>query len=144
MLQQAIETCQPLIQARRHKLIASLPDQPLGPDGDSLRLAQVVSICSTMPPNIRPKAAQFGWRRRVSRMTPSYGSGIPAKALLPYLFDVFTQAERTLDRFQGRLGLGLTIVQRCGAARRPGGGQERKPRSGGEFIVRLPLSEGQA
>ncbi|WP_434132528.1 ATP-binding protein [Methylocaldum sp. GT1BB] len=71
------------------------------------------------------------------------GEVIP-KALLPYLFDVFTQAERTLDRFQGRLGLGLTIVQRCGAARRPGGGQERRPRSGSEFIVRLPLSEGQA
>lgn len=69
------------------------------------------------------------------------GEGIPS-ALLPHLFDVFTQSERTLDRAQGGLGLGLTIVQKI--AELHGGRVEVKsegPGKGSEFIVRLPLGD---
>jgi signal transduction histidine kinase len=108
VLQQAIETCQPLIQARRHKLIASLPDQPLGLDGNSLRLAQVVSNLLNNAAKYTPEGGTI-WLEAACEQDDAViwirdtGEGIP-KALLPYLFDVFTQAERTLDRFQGRLG----------------------------------------
>src|SRR5690606_28397769 len=72
------------------------------------------------------------------------GEGIP-RALLPHLFDVFTQSERTLDRAQGGLGLGLTIVRKI--AELHGGCVEVKsdgPGKGAEFIVRLPLDDGKS
>src|SRR6185437_2800195 len=69
------------------------------------------------------------------------GAGIPAD-LLPNVFDLFTQGDRTLDRAQGGLGIGLTLVRRL--AELHGGSAEA--RSGGaglgsEFTVRLPMVE---
>jgi CheY-like chemotaxis protein len=70
--------------------------------------------------------------------------GIPAKDL-PYIFDLFAQADRSLDRAQGGLGVGLTLVERIGelhggsvAANSEGVGH------GTEFIIRLPSADGAA
>jgi two-component system CheB/CheR fusion protein len=66
------------------------------------------------------------------------GSGMKAD-LVPKVFDLFTQGERTLDRSQGGLGLGLTLVKRL--AEMHGGTVEARsegPGKGSEFVVRLP------
>src|SRR5262249_29650512 len=66
------------------------------------------------------------------------GIGIPDK-LFPHIFDMFTQADRTLDRFQGGLGIGLTLVRRL--AEMHGGSvlaHSDGPGKGSEFMVRLP------
>ena len=65
------------------------------------------------------------------------GSGIAAE-LLPHIFDIFTQAERSLDRSQGGLGIGLALVQRLTELQ--GGNVEVSSviGQGSEFVVRLP------
>jgi len=71
------------------------------------------------------------------------GEGI-APALLPYVFDLFTQAERSLDRSQGGLGIGLALVQRLVELH---GGRVEVHSSlgqGSEFIVRLPVASASA
>lgn len=70
------------------------------------------------------------------------GIGISPE-LLPHIFDLFTQAERSLDRSQGGLGIGLTLVKRLVGLH--GGSVEASSRPdghGSEFVVRLPLREG--
>lgn len=110
----AIEMTRPLFQQRRHNLSISL-DEDLYVEGDATRLAQVVS-------NVMTNAAKFS--DRGSRTTLSavrtggtvtitirdQGIGIDA-AVLPTVFDLFTQAEQAIDRAQGGLGLGLAIVK---------------------------------
>jgi signal transduction histidine kinase len=69
------------------------------------------------------------------------GVGIPPD-LLPHVFDLFTQADRSLDRSQGGLGIGLTLVQRLvelhdGTVEAHSEGVGR----GGEFVVTLPILE---
>ena len=66
------------------------------------------------------------------------GVGIPPD-MLPHVFDMFAQVNRTLDRAQGGLGIGLSLVQSPGrAARRLGRGRQRRPGPGQHFTVRLP------
>jgi len=70
------------------------------------------------------------------------GAGIPAD-VLPHVFDLFTQAERTLDRAQGGLGIGLTLVKSL--VEQHGGRVQafsEGPSRGSEFVVRLPLQAG--
>ena len=140
----AIETAQPLITERRHALSASLPEQPLWLPADAARLEQVVV-------NLLTNAAKYtdeGGRIDLSVQqeggsavlrVKDNGIGI-APELLPCIFDLFTQAERSLDRSQGGLGIGLCLVQRL--VEMHGGtvtvtsilGQ------GSEFVVRLPMT----
>jgi len=142
----ALETSRPLIEARHHAFKVALPEEPLVLEGDHLRLAQVVSNLLNNAAKYTPESGRI-WltvTREDGEAVLSVrdtGEGI-APALLPHLFDVFTQAERTLDRSQGGLGLGLTIVQNIVAqhkgrieARSEGHGQ------GSEFVVRLPVLE---
>ena len=67
------------------------------------------------------------------------GIGIPAD-MLPRVFEMFTQVDRSLERSQGGLGIGLTLVKRLvemhGGTRR---GPQRGPGRGSEFVVRLPV-----
>ena len=70
------------------------------------------------------------------------GIGIPAD-MLPRIFEMFTQVDRTLERSQGGLGIGLTLVRRL--VEMHGGSVEARsdgPGKGSEFIVRLPLVAG--
>jgi len=144
VIAQAVETARPFVEARRHALTIFIPEDPIQVEGDSVRLVQVVS-------NLLNNAAKYtseGGRIWLSLTRENgeavvsvrdTGEGIPGK-LLPHLFTPFTQAERTLDRAQGGLGLGLTIVKRIvelhgGWVEAESGGSGR----GSEFIVRLPL-----
>jgi signal transduction histidine kinase len=116
-------------------------------EGDCVRLTQVVSNLlnnaakyTRQGGRIWLTAAREGGEAVIS--VRDTGEGIPS-TLLPHLFDIFTQAQRTLDRSQGGLGLGLTIVRTI--VEMHGGRvtvRSDGPGKGSEFIVRLPLREG--
>jgi signal transduction histidine kinase len=143
VIDQAVEACRPAIEVRHHALAVSMPEEPLRVDGDRVRLTQVVSNLLDNAAKYTPEGGRI-WltvahqNRDAVISVRDTGEGI-SSALLPYLFDVFTQGERTLDRTQGGLGLGLTIVRNIVAmhggridAHSEGHGQ------GSEFVVRLP------
>ncbi len=117
VVEHAVETVQPFIRARRHQLTKTLPDTPVMLRGDFTRLSQVVA-------NLLNNAAKYteeGGMVEVSLVTTAEakavvavtdnGVGIDAD-LLPNVFELFEQGKRSLERAQGGLGVGLTLVQR--------------------------------
>ena len=150
VVDRAVEASRPFIEARGVDLDITQPSEPLAIDGDPVRLVQVVS-------NLLNNAAKYsdaGGRIAidVSKTTDDEGEhaqlivrdqgiGISAE-LLPYVFDLFTQGEPSLDRSQGGLGIGLTVVRHLvglhgGRVEANSGGLG----AGSEFIVRLPLAD---
>jgi PAS domain S-box-containing protein len=149
LLSLTIEATQPQFEARRHLFTVTLPKYPLRFEADPVRLTQMVSNLLDNANKYTPAGGRI-WLtvdhsdNEVAISVRDNGEGIPS-TLLPHLFDVFTQSERTLDRAQGGLGLGLTIVQKIAALH--GGRVEVRsegPGRGSEFIVRLPLGRRKA
>jgi PAS domain S-box-containing protein len=141
----AFEASRPTIDAYRHQLSVVLPDEPVVLEVDPPRLAQVLS-------NLLNNAAKYtdeGGRislaaekldREVLIRVRDSGIGI-APEMLPKVFELFTQADQTLSRSRGGLGIGLTLVRSLVemhdghvTAHSTGLGQ------GSEFLVRLPLA----
>lgn len=145
VLASALEASQPLIEAGAHALVVHQPDQPVWLDGDLTRLAQVVANLLNNAAKYTPDGGRIELTGSVDAgqaviQVCDNGSGIP-RALLPHIFEMFTQANRTLDRAQGGLGIGLSLVQRLVhlhggtvGADSPGEGQ------GSTFTVQLPLA----
>ena len=145
ILRQAVETSRPLIEKSGHKLLTSFPAEPVWLDGDPTRLAQIVA-------NLLNNAAKYtdlGGRivlaadregdEAVVRVRDN-GIGLSAE-MLPRVFDLFAQADRSLDRSQGGLGIGLTLVRSLVQLHDGKVSVEsRGPGQGSEFIVRLPVS----
>jgi PAS domain S-box-containing protein len=144
VVEQAVETVRPLLDGRQHRVTVALPAERLWLEADSARLVQVFT-------NLLHNAAKYtdpGGHVRVTaeRAGPEAvvrvrdnGMGI-APALLPHIFDAFTQADHSLARTPGGLGVGLTLVRRLvqmhgGTVEAYSGG----PGQGSEFTVRLPL-----
>jgi signal transduction histidine kinase/CheY-like chemotaxis protein len=140
----AVETSRPHIEQCGHKLTVTLPPEPIYLNGDVVRLAQVFL-------NLLNNAAKYTERggqitltaeRQGSEAVVSVkdtGVGIAADNL-PRLFQIFFQADRSLEKSQGGLGIGLSLVRRLVElhggkveVRSPGVGK------GSEFIVRLPV-----
>ena len=145
ILDHAIETSQPLVEAGRHELIVEPPDEPVWLDGDLTRLAQVVSNLLNNSAKYTPDggritlSAKVEGNNAVIRVTDN-GSGISAE-MLPQVFDMFTQVDRTLDRAQGGLGIGLSLVRRL--VEMHGGTIEADSPGvglGSVFTVRLPVA----
>ncbi len=142
-VQQAVEGVQPLVRERGLTLSVSLPPEPVFVDADPTRLQQVVgnllsNAAKYTDPggNILLTARQEG--TDVVLRVRDTGIGIPAD-MLPRIFDLFVQAERRLDRSQGGLGIGLTLVRRL--VEMHGGSvtaHSEGPGKGSEFVVRLP------
>lgn len=114
-IRNAVETAGPLIQEHDHTLSVSLPEEPLWVSADPTRIEQVLenllnnAAKYTEPEgNIHVTAERQEGKAVIS--VRDTGVGIPPE-LLPHLFDLFTQADRTLDRAEGGLGIGLTIVR---------------------------------
>jgi CheY-like chemotaxis protein len=143
-VQGAVETTRPLIERRRHELTVSLPDEPLWLEADATRIEQVLA-------NLLHNAAKFTepgghialsverHGGEASIAIRDNGSGIDP-ALLPRVFDLFVQEDRSLARSHGGLGIGLTLVR--GLVEQHGGRVEARsegPGRGCEFVVRLPL-----
>ncbi len=143
VVEHAIESARSLIDRRQHELSVSLPSEPLWLQADPTRLEQVVVNLLNNAAKYTDEGGQI-WLTaeqkggEVVLRVRDTGVGIPPE-LLPRIFDLFTQAERTLARSQGGLGIGLSLVQKLVelhygtvAAHSAGLGQ------GSEFIVRLP------
>jgi signal transduction histidine kinase len=144
VVRQAVAGLEPMIRQRGHRLEVTLCEPPLVVDGDPDRLLQVVS-------NLLTNAAKYtepGGHLWVSLSdgggdavlsVRDDGIGIPAD-LLPHVFDLFVQAERDINRSEGGLGIGLSLVKRL--VEMHGGTVEAKsegPAHGTELVVRLPL-----
>jgi PAS domain S-box-containing protein len=146
IVQRAVDSVRSLLDQRSHKLSVSLPPDPISVNADVTRLEQVVV-------NLLNNAAKYtdeGGHIRLSAekdgdlavlRVRDTGVGI-APEVLENIFDPFSQAERTMDRAQGGLGIGLTVVQKIVElhhghveAASAGIGQ------GSEFTVWLPIFE---
>jgi two-component system, chemotaxis family, CheB/CheR fusion protein len=112
----AIEMVQPLMNEKLHKLRVDRPGRPLHVHGDRARLVQCV--CNLLNNATKYSAARSEIVVVVTEASDSVtievrdnGVGISPE-LLPHIFDLFIQGERSLDRSQGGLGIGLSIVKR--------------------------------
>ena len=143
IVNRAIETAQPVIQSQRHELNVSLPPEPVWVQADLVRMAQVISNLLNNSAKYTPQGGKIwltveraagGVRFRVR----DNGVGID-RELLPHVFELFTQASRSIARSQGGLGIGLTLVRNLvemhdGTVSATSAG----PGQGSEFIVALP------
>lgn len=145
----AVETSRPLIESKGHELTVTLPETPLQVYADATRLAQILS-------NLLNNAAKYSETAGridliVERVDDEAclrvrdtGIGI-APEMLPRVFDLFMQAESSLDRSQGGLGVGLTLVRQL--VEMHGGTVEAHSAGlgqGTEMVVRLPVLSGPA
>ncbi len=140
----AIELSRALIDARCHSLHLSLPKRPLVVNGDTTRLIQVMvnllnNAAKYTPPRGHIYLTVEPENRDVVIRVRDSGSGMPPE-LVPRVFDLFTQGQRSLDRVEGGLGVGLTLVRKivelhAGTVTAHSEGIDR----GSEFVVRLPL-----
>ena len=140
----ALETSMPLIEAAGHRLTVTLPDEPLPILADVTRLAQMLSNLINNAAKYTPSGGEImiTATRESSDLLLQVidtGVGIPGD-MLGKVFDLFTQVGRTLDRSQGGLGIGLSLVRRL--VELHGGtvtAQSPGPSLGSTFTVRLPL-----
>lgn len=138
----AVETARPLIDQRKHELSVSMPEETLWLNADAARLEQVVVNLLTNAAKYTEEGGHI-WLSVVAEekecvlRVRDTGVGI-APALLPKIFDLFTQAERSLDRSQGGLGIGLALVQRLTELHGGRVDVESSLGQGSEFTIRLP------
>ncbi|MEO7134692.1 MAG: ATP-binding protein, partial [Vicinamibacterales bacterium] len=141
----AVEATRPLIDARRQQLSVSTCRQPLPVNADVTRLEQVLVNLLHNASKFTPDGGQI-WveaRDRAGQAVLTVrddGVGL-AQDLLPHVFDLFRQADRSLDRNRGGLGIGLTIVRSLvdlheGTVRASSAG----PGLGATFEIELPLA----
>jgi signal transduction histidine kinase/ActR/RegA family two-component response regulator len=143
VVSRAVETSRPLIDSHRHELIVTLPEGPVRVEGDRARLIQVIA-------NLLNNAAKYQNEGGMIALTVEReansavitvrdrGIGI-APEMLSEIFELFSQGERTLDRAQGGLGVGLSLVKTVvslhgGSVSAASDGIGR----GSEFSMRLP------
>jgi signal transduction histidine kinase/PAS domain-containing protein len=149
VLEKAMETVEPLLRRRGQRLELRAPGAGLPVDADPARLAQVFQNLLTNAAKYSDPGATISVRatseaERVVVAVVDRGSGIP-RALIPRVFDLFVQGERTIDRADGGLGIGLTIAKSLTELH---GGtievESEGPGTGSTFTVRLPRASTQA
>jgi PAS domain S-box-containing protein len=139
----ALETARPAIEAQRHQLSVSIPAEPLFLDADLTRLAQVFSNLLTNSAKYTPANGHIWLTARGSGKDAVVsvrddGIGIPAEAL-SRVFELFSQVDRSIERATGGLGIGLALVK--GLVEMHGGtvtAESEGPGKGSTFTVRLP------
>lgn len=139
----AVEQVRSLIDSRHHALTLRLSGEPAHVIGDSTRLIQVVTNLLSNSAKYTPPGGEITLRVHVAGghvevSVVDNGMGITSD-VLPYVFDLFSQGKRTLDRSQGGLGIGLSLVMSLvelhgGTVHARSGGADQ----GSEFVVRLP------
>lgn len=143
----AVEQVKPLIQARQHTFTLRRDPSLVNVFGDRTRLVQVVAnllnnAAKYTPPGGEITLEVIAEQEQVLLHVHDNGTGID-EALLPHVFELFTQGARTLDRGQGGLGIGLALVQTIVALHEgsvhvasAGRGQ------GSQFTICLPIVQG--
>jgi PAS domain S-box-containing protein len=141
---QAIETVRPMIDAQRHELTVTLPDEPLPLHVDPTRLAQVISnLLNNAAKYSEPKGHIWitAWREADHMVLEVRDAGIGLDpAVLPKVFDMFVQVDKGHGRTHGGMGIGLTLVRRL--VELHGGTVEAESAGlgqGSEFTIRLPV-----
>ena len=135
-----------MIRSREHRVVTELTDEPLWVAADPIRLEQVLTnllhnAVKYMEPGGTVQVATSSEDEQAVLHVRDSGAGITA-ADLPHIFDLFVQADRSLDRAQGGLGIGLTLVRHLvemhgGSVTAQSEGEGR----GSEFTVRLARSQ---
>jgi PAS domain S-box-containing protein len=139
----AVETAEPLIEARGHQLLVSMPPEPVMVHADLVRLSQIISNLLTNAAKYTPTPNPI-WLTAESEGSDvvlhikDQGLGIESK-MLDRIFELFVQADTSPTRAQGGLGIGLTLVKRLvelhnGSVTASSLGIGR----GSEFVVRFP------
>ncbi len=142
VIERALETVQPLIHARGHMVTVSVPLQTVLVFADAARLEQTFVNLLANAIKYSDDEAQISLTLEADTDTAvvrvlDTGIGI-ASDLLPHIFDVFTQGKRSLDRSQGGLGVGLSLVKRMVDLHAGTVHASSVLGEGTEFIVRLP------
>ena len=145
VLRGAVETSRPLLDAARHHLSLDLPTEPIVVHGDSVRLGQVFSNLLNNAAKYTDDGGHISVRVRatdeeVAIDVEDDGIGIDP-AMLPMVFDIFTQVRDANARSQGGLGIGLTLVRslvglHAGRVDAYSGGKGK----GSRFTVTLPIA----
>ncbi len=145
IVDQAVATARPFIDAHKHTLHVSVPAEPIWLDADPVRLVQVVGNLLNNAAKYTQPGGQIGLtverlRDQVTVHVVDNGVGIEPE-FLPRVFDLFTQGDQSIDRSQGGLGIGLTVVRNLvemhgGTIEAHSAGRGK----GAEFVVRLPVS----
>jgi PAS domain S-box-containing protein len=143
----AVETSSALIEAGGHALAVELPDTSLLVDGDLTRLVQVLANLVNNAAKYTPAGGHIrvaAWRAGDQALAAVTDSGVGiAPDSLESVFDMFTQVRSSLDRAQGGLGIGLSLVRRLVELH---GGRvwaaSRGRGQGSTFTVSLPLRAG--
>jgi PAS domain S-box-containing protein len=144
IIDSAIETVYPLIESRKQELAVSRPDIPMWVQGDRVRLTQALSNLLNNAAKYTDEGGKIALKviqeaEDLVITVQDNGSGITPE-MLPHIFDIFIQADSSLARSQGGLGLGLTLTRRLiemhgGTVSASSAGD----RQGSEFVIRLPL-----
>jgi signal transduction histidine kinase/PleD family two-component response regulator len=146
LVERAVEGSSPRVAGRDQLLCVELPPQDIELSGDGVRLAQVLgnlinNASKFSRPNTRIDVTASFVDGEVQISVRDQGCGIDA-AFLPHIFDLFAQGDQSLDRSQGGLGIGLTLVKHLVelhggrvTARSDGPGQ------GTEVVVALPARQ---
>ena len=139
----AIEATRPIIDARKHRLHLNIESESIPVNGDLTRLTQVIVNLLNNAAKYTPGGGDITLEvaaegdDAVVRVRDN-GVGIPSE-LLDHVFDLFAQGERTIDRSEGGLGIGLTLVRRIVGLH--GGSVSAASEGvgkGSEFVVRIP------
>jgi PAS domain S-box-containing protein len=146
---QAIEMASPLLEKRGRRLSIDVPAEGLLVDADPMRLAQVFQNLLTNAAKYSEPTSpiEISARREGAQAVVEvrdHGIGISPE-LLPRVFELFVQGERTIERAEGGLGIGLAIAKSL--CELHGGTIDARSdgaRRGSAFTVRLPLSTGAA
>jgi PAS domain S-box-containing protein len=142
----AVETSRQTIEAGGHEFALKLPREDLAVEADRTRMVQVLANLLNNAAKYTPPEGRIvlGVKRdgghAVVRVADT-GLGIPQE-MLPRVFEMFTQVGTSLERSQGGLGIGLTLVKRL--VEMHGGtvsAESAGPGQGSVFTVRIPLAE---
>jgi PAS domain S-box-containing protein len=141
----AVETARPLLETKRHTLSVALPEERLIVAADPLRLSQVLANLLTNAAKYTDPGGQIAVAATLSEheLTLSVkdnGIGLAPESI-PALFTMFSQVNSAIDRAQGGLGIGLSLVK--GLVSLHGGRVEARSEGlgrGSEFLVHLPNS----
>jgi two-component system, sensor histidine kinase len=146
IIRNAVEMAAPALEARGHQLAVDLPPQPVMLQADPVRLAQVFQNLLNNAAKFTPRGGRVSLGveldGKVAAVTVSdTGVGIPAP-MLGEIFDMFVQVDRSLEREQAGLGVGLTLAKRLielhgGSIHAYSDG----PGQGSRLVVRLPVME---
>jgi signal transduction histidine kinase/CheY-like chemotaxis protein/PAS domain-containing protein len=145
LIERALATVGPSIAERRHELSADVAPMPLPLYADPVRVEQILVNLLSNAAKYTPEGGKLSVRAfsldgQVVYKIKDTGIGIPPE-MLPRVFELFTQVNRSLDRSQGGLGIGLTVVRKL--AEMHGGSVSVTSEGlgqGSEFTVRLPLA----